>query len=141
MKNIRTKLVNILGAALLMTMIMATGVRASSVNCTVLLNKDYAEATRNITRTGDYSYVSVRCNAVYPYPNETGKEDTYHYIRTYLRFVDRSLMSDTVILDERKAGYYKVEIFQGKQSARSFHIIFTGNSAASAKADVTYNGN
>ena len=50
-------------------------------------------------------------------------------------------MSDTVILDERKAGYYKVEIFQGKQSARSFHIIFTGNSAASAKADVTYNGN
>ena len=64
MKNIRTKLVNILGAALLMTMIMATGVRAASVNCTVLLNKDYAEATRNITRTGDYSYVSVRCNAV-----------------------------------------------------------------------------
>lgn len=140
MKKIRTKLVNILGAALLMAMITATGVRAASVNCTVLLNKNYSETPRDITRTRDYQYVSVKCNAVYPYPNETGKEDNYHCIRAYLRFFDRSLLSDTVILDERK-GYYKIYIYEGRQSVRSLYLIFTGNSAASAKADVTYNAN
>lgn len=41
MKKIRTKLVNILGVALLMAMITATGVRAASVNCTVLLYENY----------------------------------------------------------------------------------------------------
>ena len=140
MKKIRTKLVNILGAALLMAMITATGVRAASVNCTVLLNKNYSETQRDITRTRDYPYVSVKCNAVYPYPNETGKEDNYHCIRAYLRFFDRSLLSDTVILDERK-GYYKIYIYEGRQSVRSLYLTFTGNSAASAKADVTYNAN
>ena len=140
MKKIRTKLVNILGVALLMAMITATGVRAASVNCTVLLNKNYSETQRDITRTRDYPYVSVKCNAVYPYPNETGKEDNYHCIRAYLRFFDRSLLSDTVILDERK-GYYKIYIYEGRQSVRSLYLTFTGNSAASAKADVTYNAN
>lgn len=140
MKNIRTKLVNILGVALLMAMITATGVRAASVNCTVLLYKNYSETQRDITRTRDYPYVSVKCNAVYPYPNETGKEDNYHCIRAYLRFFDRSLLSDTVILDERK-GYYKIYIYEGRQSVRSLYLTFTGNSAASAKADVTYNAN
>lgn len=140
MKKIRTKLVNILGAALLMAMITATGVRAASVNCTVVLYKNYSETPRDITRTRDYQYVSVKCNAVYPYPNETGKEDNYHCIRAYLRFFDRSLLSDTVILDERK-GYYKIYIYEGRQSVRSLYLIFTGNSAASAKADVTYNAN
>lgn len=82
----------------------------------------------------------MKCNAVYPYPNETGKEDNYHCIRAYLRFFDRSLLSDTVILDERK-GYYKIYIYEGRQSVRSLYLIFTGNSAASAKADVTYNAN
>ena len=140
MKKIRTKLVNILGVALLMAMITATGVRAASVNCTVLLYKNYSETQRDITRTRDYPYVSVKCNAVYPYPNETGKEDNYNCIRAYLRFFDRSLLSDTVILDERK-GYYKIYIYEGRQSVRSLYLTFTGNSAASAKADVTYNAN
>lgn len=140
MKKIRTKLVNILGVALLMAMITATGVRAASVNCTVVLYKNYSETQRDITRTRDYTYVSVKCNAVYPYPNETGKEDNYHCIRAYLRFFDRSLLSDTVILDERK-GYYKIYIYEGRQSVRSLYLTFTGNSAASAKADVTYNAN
>lgn len=140
MKKIRTKLVNILGVALLMAMITATGVRAASVNCTVVLYKNYSETQRDITRTRDYPYVSVKCNAVYPYPNETGKEDNYHCIRAYLRFFDRSLLSDTVILDERK-GYYKIYIYEGRQSVRSLYLTFTGNSAASAKADVTYNAN
>ena len=140
MKKIRTKLVNILGVALLMAMITATGVRAASVNCTVLLYKNYSETQRDITRTRDYPYVSVKCNAVYPYPNETGKEDNYHCIRAYLRLFDRSLLSDTVILDERK-GYYKIYIYEGRQSVRSLYLTFTGNSAASAKADVTYNAN
>ena len=140
MKKIRTKLVNILGVALLMAMITATGVRAASVNCTVLLYKNYSETQRDITRTRDYPYVSVKCNAVYPYPNETGKEDNYHCIRAYLRFFDRSLLSDTVILDERK-GYYKIYIYEGRQSVRSLYLTLTGNSAASAKADVTYNAN
>lgn len=140
MKKIRTKLVNILGVALLMAMITATGVRAASVNCTVLLYENYTETPRDITRIRDYPYVSVKCNAVYPYPNETGKEDNYHCIRAYLRFFDRSLLSDTVILDERK-GYYKIYIYEGRQSVRSLYLIFTGNSAASAKADVTYNAN
>lgn len=66
MKKIRTKLVNILGVALLMAMITATGVRAASVNCTVLLYENYTETPRDITRTRDYPYVSVKCNAVYP---------------------------------------------------------------------------
>ena len=123
-----------------MAMITATGVRAASVNCTVLLYKNYSETQRDITRTRDYPYVSVKCNAVYPYPNETGKEDNYHCIRAYLRFFDRSLLSDTVILDERK-GYYKIYIYEGRQSVRSLYLTFTGNSAASAKADVTYNAN
>ena len=123
-----------------MAMITATGVRAASVNCTVLLYKNYSETQRDITRTRDYPYVSVKCNAVYPYPNETGKEDNYHCIRAYLRFFDRSVLSDTVILDERK-GYYKIYIYEGRQSVRSLYLTFTGNSAASAKADVTYNAN
>ena len=37
MKNIRTKLVNILGVALLMAMITATGVRAASTRETITL--------------------------------------------------------------------------------------------------------
>lgn len=95
MKNIRTKLVNILGVALLMAMITATGVRAASTRETITLRENYIETNISITRSLKESFVTVRCISVYP--TIYYKDEQYTKIRTCLRFFDHNQLSDFIL--------------------------------------------
>lgn len=138
MKNIRTKLVNILGAALLMTMIMATGVRAASTRETITLRENYIETNISITRSLKESFVTVRCISVYP--TIYYKDEQYTKIRTCLRFFDHNQLSDFYTLIEGEHPTY-VEIYEGYLDRKSMYLIFTGNSKKSAEARVEYDPN
>lgn len=138
MKNIRTKLVNILGAALLMTMIMATGVRAASTRETITLRENYLETNISITRSLKYSYVTVRCISVYP--TTYYKDEQYTKIRTCLRYFDHNLLSNSYTLIEGDKPTY-VKIYEGYLDRKSMYLVFTGNSAKSAEARVEYDPN
>lgn len=138
MKNIRTKLVNILGVALLMAMITATGVRAASTRETITLRENYIETNISITRSLKESFVTVRCISVYP--TIYYKDEQYTKIRTCLRFFDHNQLSDfyTLIEGDRPT---LVEVYEGYLDRKSMYLIFTGNSAKSAEARVEYNPN
>lgn len=138
MKNIRTKLVNILGAALLMTMIMATGVRAASTRETITLRENYLETNISITRSLKESFVTVRCISVYP--TTYYKDEQYTKIRTCLRFFDHNPLSNSYTLLEGDKPTY-VKIYEGYLDRKSMYLVFTGNSAKSAEARVEYDPN
>lgn len=125
MKNIRTKLVNILGVALLMAMITATGVRAASTRETITLRENYIETNISITRSLKESFVTVRCISVYP--TIYYKDEQYTKIRTCLRFFDHNQLSDFYTLIEGEHPTY-VEIYEGYLDRKSMYLIFTGNS-------------
>lgn len=138
MKNIRTKLVNILGAALLMTMIMATGVQAAFTRETITLRENYMETNIRITRSLGCSFVTVRCISVYPttyYENEQ-----YTKIRTRLRFFDHNSLSDIYTLVEGGKPA-NVRVYEGYLDRKDMYLVFTGNSAEPAEARVEYNPN
>lgn len=138
MKNIRTKLVNILGVALLMAMITATGVRAASTRETITLRENYIETNISITRSLKESFVTVRCISVYP--TIYYKDEQYTKIRTCLRFFDHNQLSDFYTLIEGEHPTY-VEIYEGYLDRKSMYLIFTGNSKKSAEAQVEYDPN
>ena len=138
MKNIRTKLVNILGVALLMAMITATGVRAASTRETITLRENYIETNISITRSLKESFVTVRCISVYP--TIYYKDEQYTKIRTCLRFFDHNQLSDFYTLIEGEHPIY-VEIYEGYLDRKSMYLIFTGNSKKSAEARVEYDPN
>ena len=130
MKNIRTKLVNILGVALLMAMITATGVRAASTRETITLRENYIETNISITRSLKESFVTVRCISVYP--TIYYKDEQYTKIRTCLRFF-------YTLIEGEHPTY--VEIYEGYLDRKSMYLIFTGNSKKSAEARVEYDPN
>ena len=138
MKNIRTKLVNILGAALLMTMIMATGVQAAFTRETITLRENYMETNIRITRSCDCSFVTVRCISVYPTTYYKGEQ--YTKIRTRLRFFDHNSLSDTYTLIEGDKPTC-VRVYEGYIGRKDMYLVFTGNSAEPAEARVEYNPN
>ena len=138
MKNIRTKLVNILGVALLMAMITATGVRAASTRETITLRENYIETNISITRSLKESFVTVRCISVYP--TIYYKDEQYTKIRTCLRFFDHNQLSDFYTLIGGEHPTY-VEIYEGYLDRKSMYLIFTGNSKKSAEARVEYDPN
>lgn len=138
MKKIRTKLVNILGVALLMAMITATGVRAASTRETITLRENYIETNISITRSLSRSYVTVRCISVYPTNYYKGEQ--YTKIITYLRFFDHTQLSKSYTLIEGDRPTL-VEVYEGYLDRKSMYLIFTGNSAKSAEARVEYNPN
>lgn len=138
MKKIRTKLVNILGVALLMAMITATGVRAASTRETITLRENYIETNVSITRSLSYSYVTVKCISVYPTTYYKGEQ--YTKIRTRLRFFDHTQLSDTYTLVEGDKPTH-VAIYEGYLDRKSMYLIFTGNSEKPAEARVEYNPN
>lgn len=131
----KSKFISMMGVILLMAMIMATGVSAASVTQTISLGSNYAETPKSATRTGDFSYVDVKCTAVYP--DQPGYVDNYTKIRVRIRFIDRTPMSDQEIITEG-TGVNRVHLYEGHLSKTSIQFIFTGNSTASARADVTY---
>ena len=138
MKNIRTKLVNILGVALLMAMITATGVRAASTRETITLRENYIETNISITRSLKESFVTVRCISVYP--TIYYKDEQYTKIITCLRFFDHNQLSDFYTLIEGEHPTY-VEIYECYLDRKSMYLIFTGNSKKSAEARVEYDPN
>lgn len=142
MRNLKTKLktrlVNVIGAALLIALMMATGVQAAAKRETITLKENYQETSIRITRSKAKSYVSVRCLAVYP--TTYYKDEQYTKIRTRLRFFDHTEMSDVYTLIEGEAAK-QVRIYEGYLNRTDMYLIFTGNSAKSAYADVEYNPN
>lgn len=101
---------------------------------------EYKLAKSNIKRTGKYSYVNVKADAVFPV--EEGKVDDYTHCRTYLK-KDGKIISKSkaaIILDEGKLK--KVEIKQGCLALKSVDLYFAGNQPdLDARIAYYYNGN
>lgn len=92
-------------------------------------------------RSGDNSYVTVNCHAVYPTGQYT--EDNFTKMRVKIRCANSENhlqgMSNEVILEEG-TGPQNIDIFDSMQAKRKIYFCFYGNSENySAKADVTYN--
>lgn len=138
MRNLKTKLVNVIGAALLIALMMAIGVQAASTRATITLRENYLETNISITRSLDCNYVTVRCISVYPTTYYKGEQ--YTKIRTYLRFFDHNQLSKSYTLIEGDKPTC-VEVYEGYLGRKSMYLVFTGNSAKPAEARVEYNPN
>ncbi len=137
MKETRRKgiIINAIAAVILVLIVTVNAVHAAVITQTISLSANYGEAARSATRTGEYSYVRVKCTAVYP--DEDGITDNYTKIRVRVRFVDRTPLTDVKVIEESK-GYYCIHIYEGHLTKKNIQFIFTGNSEVSARADVSY---
>lgn len=131
----KSKFISVMGVILLIVMIMATGVGAAPITQTIPLGPNRAETARSATRSGDYSYVTVRCTAVYP--TEVDSYDKYNKMRAQVLFVDRSEMSDQEIIYEGRAAE-RIDLYEGTLTRKSIQFIFKAYNLESARADVTY---
>lgn len=131
----KSKFISMMGVILLMAMIMATGVGAAPITQTIPLGPNGAETVRSATRSGNYSYVTVKCTAVYPI--EDGSYDNYNKMRAQVLFVDRTAMSDQEIIYEGQTAT-KLELYDGLLTRTNIQFIFKAYNLESARADVTY---
>lgn len=91
-----------------------------------------------VSRTGNYSYVSVSLDSVYP----TSGSDYFTKIQAKLvnRIGVLIMTSNYVILKEGD-GYQNLHIQEGYLASKLVYIKFRGNTDAAAEAIVNYTGN
>lgn len=123
---------------MLCAMAMSLNVMASSGSGTVRVPtySVYKSAVDNATRTGSYSYVTVRVDRVYPTGSGT---DNYSLCKTVL-YNQNYMMSDEVVATE---GYsFNLPIKEGYLNLKYFNLCFAGcNPELAAFVDYYYNGN
>lgn len=116
---------------------------ASSGSGTVRVSDDgvMIQTVVGATRSGKYSYVSIKARSVYP--TEDYAEDTYTRCKTrlYHNKISNLCISDTYVLVEG-SDYTNVTIYEGYQDQKAFDICFAGNKKGlAAYVAYTYVGN
>lgn len=90
------------------------------------------------TRTGNYGYVSVGCDSVYP----VSGTDNFQYIQA--RILNESgnlIMDDSYTIIKEGTGLQSIDIKQGYLNTKIVTFQFRGNTSSNAVAEVTYYAN
>lgn len=87
------------------------------------------------TRTGNYSYVQIGCDSVYPLEGA----DNFKKIQARIRNVDKAvIMNGSYVVLTEGAGLTNVTIKEGYLGTSTVFFQFRGNSQEAAYAVVTY---
>ena len=123
----RKKIINVLSVVMFVCMLLPKNVYAATGgdSVTVGTGSVYVTGVSGVHRTGDYSYVSVKANSVYP---TEYKEDNYTRckVRLYKNDSTSTAISNEYIITEGSA-YKDIEINQGYLSLHWLNICFAGN--------------
>lgn len=138
----KKRIISMLVVALMAVMMISTNVLASSGSGTVTVgyNSKMMQAKTDITRTGKYSFASIKATSVYP----TGDYvlDTYSTCKTRLYHSDISNRVISDIYTIKEGTTYKVYIYEGYLDLKKFDLCFAGNNPNyNACVSYTYNGN
>ena len=134
--NKKKKITTVIVAMAMFCMMSISALAATNV--VVSLPKDQAWTTKkDVTRTGNYSYIEASCDSVYP----TSGNDNFSKIQS--RVVNSSgtliMKKDYVVLNEGE-GYEELPIKDGYLSLKTVYIQFRGNTSSAAEAVVNYRG-
>lgn len=123
----RKKIINVLSVVMFVCMLLPKNVYAATGggSVTVGIGSVYVTGVSGVHRTGDYSYVSVKANSVYPTED---KKDNYTTckVRLYQNDSTSTAISDEYTVKEG-TGYTDVGINQGHLSLHWLNICFAGN--------------
>ncbi len=90
-----------------------------------------------VSRSGEYSYVWVSCDSVYPLSG------TDNFSKIHTRLVDSSatpIMTSNYVILLEGSGYQKLNIMDEYLDLETVYIQFRGNTSLPAKAVVNYDG-
>lgn len=107
---------------------------------TLSLPKNQVWVSCGTVRSGNYSYVSARCYAVYPID---GGSDTFTRIQVQVTNSAGTVisLSSAYTLYETASSSSQLSLKEGYLATKSIQVRFRGNSSAPAYADVYYYGN
>lgn len=139
-KQMRTKkLVSIFILALVLSVNTLSAFAATTTKTITIPALGNGYTKKSATRSGNYSYVTVKCKSVYP--TGTYKEDNFKKIRVKIFNSSTKGISNQYTLIEGQAAT-PIKILEGYLSIRQIQFGFCGNSENyKAETVVSYNPN
>ncbi len=130
-----------LALLIVMTISMNSFASSGSGQVRVGMNSVYVTGASGVSRTRNYSYVSVKANSVYPTGTYSQDNFTKCKTRLYKNDSTSTSISNAVTLTEGSS-YIPVTIKEGYLSLSKINICFAGNDPSyGAVIDFSYNGN
>ena len=134
--NKKKRIVTTIISIAMFCMVSVNAFAATDVHIYLLENQIWG-SNKLVSRTGNYSYVSVKLISVFP----SSGYDFYEKIQARLLSTTGTPISNGEVTLQEGKGYKPIYIAEGYLTVKKLYIQFRGNKNEAAEAFVSYTGN